>query len=443
MGATGYTTDPRAVTSVNTEVGAVVLTASEVGADASGAATTAVSTHAGATDPHADRAFTTTSISTHAAATDPHADRAFTTSAVSTHAGATDPHGDRAFTTSAISTHAGATDPHGDRAYADTGLAGKAATAHVHAGTDITTGTVDVARLPTGATGTTVALGNHTHGVATGGTGVASVTAGSYLKGAGTSALVERTPAQVLSEIAALPLAGGTITGDTTINALFRMTAAPVGNLSAPVFKLTLDHAPLTSEEDVWQVWQTQTGVAHKTAWKNERGHGRDQQWSFGDHLVVWITDPDNSTADPVSVETQTVGQVGRTKVGAITGSGRIKTSMYSWTTVSSFGANYAVATTDGYGNSVDSLAVRLVSDDTVEFRGGVVVGASSSTNSETMFTLPASTWYPAKSRPLNLYASSSIAVPGLVRASGATTIQRAAVTTGTVVMLDGWQYRL
>lgn len=35
--------------------------------------------------------------------------------------------------------------------------------AHAHAGADITTGTVDIARLPTGTTGTTVSLGNHTH----------------------------------------------------------------------------------------------------------------------------------------------------------------------------------------------------------------------------------------------------------------------------------------
>jgi len=35
--------------------------------------------------------------------------------------------------------------------------------AHVHAATDVTSGTLDINRIPTGATGTTVALGNHTH----------------------------------------------------------------------------------------------------------------------------------------------------------------------------------------------------------------------------------------------------------------------------------------
>ena len=36
-------------------------------------------------------------------------------------------------------------------------------TAHVHSGADITSGTVGFARLPTGTSGSTVAIGNHTH----------------------------------------------------------------------------------------------------------------------------------------------------------------------------------------------------------------------------------------------------------------------------------------
>lgn len=40
---------------------------------------------------------------------------------------------------------------------------GKAATSHNHAASAITSGTLDIARVPTGTTGSTVALGNHTH----------------------------------------------------------------------------------------------------------------------------------------------------------------------------------------------------------------------------------------------------------------------------------------
>jgi hypothetical protein len=42
-------------------------------------------------------------------------------------------------------------------------LAAKAATTHAHSGADITSGTVPIARIPTGTSGTTVALGNHGH----------------------------------------------------------------------------------------------------------------------------------------------------------------------------------------------------------------------------------------------------------------------------------------
>lgn len=64
-------------------------------------------------------------VTAHAGAADPHADRAFATTAISTHAGAGDPHGDRTFATSAVANHTGAVDPHGDRAFATSGLAGK------------------------------------------------------------------------------------------------------------------------------------------------------------------------------------------------------------------------------------------------------------------------------------------------------------------------------
>jgi hypothetical protein len=67
-----------------------------------------------------------------------------------------------------------------------------AASSHNHAAGDITSGTLGAAR---------------------GGTGVSSPTAGSYLVGNGSSAVALKTPAQVLADIGALPLAGGTITG--------------------------------------------------------------------------------------------------------------------------------------------------------------------------------------------------------------------------------------
>ena len=44
-----------------------------------------------------------------------------------------------------------------------TALSGKANSSHNHAAGDVNTGTFDIGRIPTGTSGTTVALGNHTH----------------------------------------------------------------------------------------------------------------------------------------------------------------------------------------------------------------------------------------------------------------------------------------
>ena len=44
-----------------------------------------------------------------------------------------------------------------------TDLAGKAASVHTHSAAQVVSGTLDIARIPTGTTGTTVSLGNHTH----------------------------------------------------------------------------------------------------------------------------------------------------------------------------------------------------------------------------------------------------------------------------------------
>lgn len=69
---------------------------------------------------------------------------------------------------------------------------GAAASSHSHASTDITSGTLAVAR---------------------GGTGIASYTSGNYIYASDTTTLAQKTPAEVLSNIAAMPLAGGTFSG--------------------------------------------------------------------------------------------------------------------------------------------------------------------------------------------------------------------------------------
>jgi hypothetical protein len=45
----------------------------------------------------------------------------------------------------------------------DTSLSGKANTSHTHSAGDVNSGIFNIARIPTGTSGTTVSLGNHTH----------------------------------------------------------------------------------------------------------------------------------------------------------------------------------------------------------------------------------------------------------------------------------------
>lgn len=141
--------------------------------------------------------------------------------------------------------------------------------------TDLTV--AQMAAMLGGTSATTLAVGNHAHsaadvtsgtlGVARGGTGVATVTANSYLKGNGTAALVERTYAQVLSDIGAaaavhvhaaadvttgiLPVArGGRGTGTLgPVNGVVALTSAATVAIDASLgstFKLTASTAAFT-----------------------------------------------------------------------------------------------------------------------------------------------------------------------------------------------------
>ncbi|MFJ8208109.1 hypothetical protein [Streptomyces sp. NPDC096033] len=105
-----------AVTSVNGKTGVVVLSATDVGADATGTASSAVAAHTAATDPHGDRATAASALAAHEADTTA-VHGISDTSALETSIGAA----------AKVTAHAGATDPHGDRSYADNKFATQAA----------------------------------------------------------------------------------------------------------------------------------------------------------------------------------------------------------------------------------------------------------------------------------------------------------------------------
>jgi lysophospholipase L1-like esterase len=140
-----------AVTSVNGETGAVVLSASDVGADPAGTASSAVSTHTAASDPHGDRAAATTALAAHEADTTA-VHGISNTANLETQAGAqskADAAQAAAISNAAsdatakVAAHAAASDPHGDRAAATAALA-----AH-EADTTLVHGIADTAALET------------------------------------------------------------------------------------------------------------------------------------------------------------------------------------------------------------------------------------------------------------------------------------------------------
>lgn len=185
MAATGYISDPRAVTSVEGRTGAVDVSKTDVGLGNVDNTSDANKPISSATQTALDGKSSTSHDHAGVYATVSHSHAAGDTTS-GTFAIGRIPTGTSSTTVAT-----------GDHTHTGT----YANASHTHSGADITSGTVPFAQLPTGTSSSTVAVGNHTHGVATGGTGLTSITSGSYVKGAGTSALVERTPAQVRTDL--------------------------------------------------------------------------------------------------------------------------------------------------------------------------------------------------------------------------------------------------
>jgi hypothetical protein len=99
-------------------------------------------------------------------------------------------------------------------------LAGKAATVHAHAAADVTSGTFAIARIPTGTTGSTVSLGNHTHPF--------------------NPAPVDLTP-------------GATVATDASLGTYFRLAAAQNFTLSNPT-------GMIDGQRCLWEIKQDATG---------------------------------------------------------------------------------------------------------------------------------------------------------------------------------------
>ena len=132
--------------------------------------------------------------------------------------------------------------------------AGISATGHTHAASDVTSGTFDIARIPTGTSGTTVALGNHTHSYQPLDTELTSIAAlansTGYLYNNGTGTFSYATPTDTNTTY--------TFASGTT-NGAFSVT--PSGGVAQSVSIFGLGTAAYTASSAYATSGHTHTGV--------------------------------------------------------------------------------------------------------------------------------------------------------------------------------------
>ncbi|QFG08093.1 minor tail protein [Gordonia phage PCoral7] len=129
------------------------------------------------------------------------------------------------------------------KAYVDTGLGGKAATAHSHAASDITSGILDVARLPVGTGSTQVAAGNDSR-IVNAVPNTRAVNAGTGLDGGGTLD-ASRTLSVKYGNTAGTAAQGDDVRlGDTRTPTDNTVSTAKIQNGAVTVAKLGSDVAP-------------------------------------------------------------------------------------------------------------------------------------------------------------------------------------------------------
>lgn len=210
-----------------------------------------------------------------------------------------------------------------------------------------------------------------------------------------------------------------------------RSLMSGVSGLTAPLLKVTFSGQPPNTDSNVFEFWETVSSTPKLTAWLNEKGLYRgecQEAWESGVKVITkgWGT---LQTGNAFQIERRNSDN-SRTTIGGFGPTALYLTSLQSWTTVSAVdpGATgkYSVATTDGFStlDTLDSLAVRMDTDDVVRFRGQVAVTATGTTGGDTIFTLPAG-FAPAKSRTLGAATSGGALVTVQVRSTGAVTARR------------------
>lgn len=228
------------------------------------------------------------------------------------------------------------------------------------------------------------------------------------------------------------------------VDARVPSTYSGASTLSAPLARVAFTDVPAASDSDLYQVAQTYNGTSYDTRWDNERGGPRAQSrpGSYWDHLFVAIGDPlnDGGTGGDLFRCEAIDGSGNRYGTGGLNRLGRLKTSLSTWTAVTSVDPNttgrYAAATTSaGAGGAIDALGARWIADDRVELRGQLAA-TGTAVAGDVMCVLPAG-YAPSKPRTLICGASGGAAVAIEITTAG-NVVNRRAGSQSYNISLDG-----
>lgn len=219
-----------------------------------------------------------------------------------------------------------------------------------------------------------------------------------------------------------------------------------VSGLTSPLWKVIFAGQPTNTDSNAYEFWETVSGVQKLGAWGNEKGLPRAECLEGWESAFKAIARgySGGQTGNLIQLERRNADN-SRTTIGGFGPTGLYITSLQGWTVVATVDpgttGKYTIATTDGFStlDTLDSLAVRMDTDDVVRMRGQIAVTATGTTNGDVLFNLPAG-FAPAKSRTLGAATSGGALVTVQVRSTGAVTARRT-VTGPFNLSLDDLTY--
>lgn len=192
-----------------------------------------------------------------------------------------------------------------------TDLAGKANLEHTHSAADITSGTLDISRIPTGTSASTVALGNHTHTGYAASSHIHSAANITVLTGytEGTSTTTLNSAMSLNAALASLQnQIQDKVSSSSLDNYALKSEIPDISNLATktelagylPLTGGTLSGNLFIKEEDAGIFYIEQEGIAIKST-----NNGYDSIAIMGGGIILELTSPSNFTIDNHQILTE------------------------------------------------------------------------------------------------------------------------------------------